>query len=411
MDKSSKYKEYLSLTQYYLTCLIAFFMPLSQKVGPLLIACLVLCWLLNGNVKIYLENLMNKKLSLLFTSLYLLYIIGALYSSNKASAWFDIQAKSSILIFPLIFSTSKIISKENIFKLFLFFYAGIFSAIMIELFNATLIYINTSHVAFFYSELSIFMHPSYFAMYLIFAIASISYYLIEKPVTITGIRKYALLFLIFLFTFAIIILSSKAGIICAVIIELICLFYFVFREKNIIKFLVYGLSVSLLYFITIKYVVQHDFQRIAQAEQTLTENKYTELATAETNRVRIYIWEASLEVIKNNFLLGVGTGDIHESLNEEYEKRGMSGALKKNLNAHNQFIQTFIAIGITGFAVLILSFALPFFQQIKKRKFLIPVFILIVAFNCLFESILELQAGVIFYAFFNSLLLFSEQEL
>ncbi len=411
MNNTSKYKEYLCKAQHYLACMIALCMPLSQKIGPVLIAGLVFCWILNVDLKIYLTNLKTRKISLLFVSLYILYAMGVLYSSNKDAAWFDMQSKLSLLIFPLLFSTSGIISKEKIRQIFLFFYAGAFVAIVIELANALIIYINTSHVAFFYSELSIFMHPSYFAMYLTFAIASMAYYLIDNPIQISPQMKFAFLFLMTFFTFFIVLLSSNAGILCAIITEGICLAYFLFRKKKYQQVVLYAISVILIYFISLKYVVQHDFQRLSQAKETLIENKYANKATPETNRVRIYIWEASIEIIKNNFLFGAGTGDVHMELNEQYKIRGMTGALNKNLNAHNQFIQTFIAIGVTGFCVLALSLALPFFQQIKRRKFLIPVFIFIVAFNFLFESILELQAGVIFYAFFNSLLLFAEQEL
>ena len=411
MASTSKYKAYLPVVQHYLVCLIAFFLSLWREADPILIGCLALCWLCNVNLKTYLENFRSRRSGFLFISLYILYAIGVTYSSNKDAAGFDMQEKLSLLIFPLIFCTSNLIHSKKILEIFLFFYAGAFAAIVIELVNAALIYANTSHIAFFYMEFSIFMHPTYFAMYLVFAIASMAHYLINPPDHLSVKLKYLFLFLIAFFTFAIILLSSKAGIICSVITMGICLLYFLIRKKRFVQFLAYSISMSLIYFITINYVVQHDYQRLEQAKEIFTENKYIDKATPESNRVRTYIWEASLEIIKNNFLFGVGTGDIHESLNEQYKARGMTSALKENLNAHNQFIQTFIAIGITGFGVLFLSLAFPFIQQIKKRRFLIPLFIFIVAFNFLFESILELQAGVLFYAFFNSLLLFSEQEL
>jgi hypothetical protein len=49
-------------------------------------------------------------------------------------------------------------------------------------------------------------------------------------------------------------------------------------------------------------------------------------------------------------------------------------------------------------------FIFPLISAIKKRAVMSMLFLIIVGFNLLFESMLERQAGVVFYAFFNSLL-------
>ncbi len=90
----------------------------------------------------------------------------------------------------------------------------------------------------------------------------------------------------------------------------------------------------------------------------------------------------------------------------EYEKLGMKGALEHKLNAHNEFYQVFISLGLIGFIFLILSLILPLFFAIKTNNGIYILFLVIVILNFLPESMLETQAGVMFYAFFNSLLCF-----
>jgi len=76
------------------------------------------------------------------------------------------------------------------------------------------------------------------------------------------------------------------------------------------------------------------------------------------------------------------------------------------LNAHNQYLQTYIALGIPGALLLILMLVLPGWLAVRRIHFIYFSFLAVFAFNILVESMLEVQAGVIYYAFFNSLFFF-----
>ena len=131
----------------------------------------------------------------------------------------------------------------------------------------------------------------------------------------------------------------------------------------------------------------------------------------ESTISRIFIWEACTDIIQENILAGVGTGDTKDALLEKYLKEEMSGAYEKSLNAHNQFFQTQISIGIIGSLLLLSSIFIPLFHSFRTTgNNLLTLFIIIIIINFLVESMLETQAGVMFYAFFNSLLLFSQEE-
>lgn len=80
--------------------------------------------------------------------------------------------------------------------------------------------------------------------------------------------------------------------------------------------------------------------------------------------------------------------------------------IKHELNAHNQFSDTIIAVGVIGLILLLSFFIYPIFLWIKNKNFDIVFFslLLIIAFNSLFESVLERQMGIMFFVFFYFLL-------
>jgi O-antigen ligase len=137
-----------------------------------------------------------------------------------------------------------------------------------------------------------------------------------------------------------------------------------------------------------------------------TDDKNSEESTAS----RIAVWQAALEIISENFMTGTGTGDVKDALIKKYSEKGMSFAREMKLNAHNQFIQTFAAVGVIGFIILLSSFFFTTLYAWKRKKYFYLIFLLLAFVNFTTESMLETQAGVVFYAFFNSVLLFTEEE-
>ena len=82
----------------------------------------------------------------------------------------------------------------------------------------------------------------------------------------------------------------------------------------------------------------------------------------------------------------------------------MTGALEHKLNAHSQFLQTGIALGIPGLSALVAMLLVPL--SLRRNRFILFISLtVIMTLNFLVESMLEVQAGVIFYAYFSSLLL------
>jgi O-antigen ligase len=125
---------------------------------------------------------------------------------------------------------------------------------------------------------------------------------------------------------------------------------------------------------------------------------------ASSSGERLLIWWYSFEITNDNLLFGVGTGDVRDELLVKYREKQMYNALGLGLNAHNQYLQTTLALGVLGLIALLLCIVLPFIYGVEYRHYLLIIFLILIAFNFLFESMLETQAGVVFYAFFNAYL-------
>ncbi len=120
---------------------------------------------------------------------------------------------------------------------------------------------------------------------------------------------------------------------------------------------------------------------------------------------RIELWKASFSLIRKNLWIGVGTGDIPNAFKRELDEMD-SDLEDTSLRSHNQFLSMTIGFGIPG---LIWFLFVLIYPPVVLKKFSDLRYL---AFFCIFflslinEDTIESQAGVTFYAFWNTLLLF-----
>lgn len=124
---------------------------------------------------------------------------------------------------------------------------------------------------------------------------------------------------------------------------------------------------------------------------------------------RIEYMKNAIRAIKRNFWFGSGTGDVNDEIIYQYNIDKSKLAKQWQFRAHNQIITFFLAFGLTGFLIIILS-VYGFLKSEKPNiDFISFTFLLIVLFSMLNEDTFETQAGVCFYAFFASLFIFGRK--
>jgi hypothetical protein len=117
-------------------------------------------------------------------------------------------------------------------------------------------------------------------------------------------------------------------------------------------------------------------------------------------------WKAGWNIAKNNFVIGVGTGDIQKAFNGEYEASGSPLKTEQDRRrAHNQFLETLATHGVIGLSLLLI---LLFYPVIYSRglHWLYTPFLVICIISMFTEDTLETQMGVSFFAFFNAFFIF-----
>ena len=114
----------------------------------------------------------------------------------------------------------------------------------------------------------------------------------------------------------------------------------------------------------------------------------------------------NFENLPHGIIINGSTGIGKKMLQEQFKKDGYDYMVKKNFNAHNQFLQVLIDHGLIGFLILSFYSFFMIYSSIVKKKFIYTIFLSIIILNFLTESILETQSGVIFFAFFNTILFF-----
>jgi hypothetical protein len=119
--------------------------------------------------------------------------------------------------------------------------------------------------------------------------------------------------------------------------------------------------------------------------------------------MRPFFWKAALYVIKNNFLIGVGTGDVQDEMNKAYQKTNSPLTKKWYKRPHNQFLTITVALGIVGLIVFLINLLWPVFHFRKYLHVLFWPFFYLALSSFILEDTLESQAGLTFFNYFYSL--------
>ena len=385
---------------YNLPLLIAFFLPFGINYAIFILIWSV-CFFAFDDVKAGIERMLGNKWAYVLLAFFLIHALGYFFSVNKSGALNAIEIKLSFLAFPILIGASHY-NELQIKKIVTSFVSGCVLVSIIDIFRAFYLYLFQDFNAFFYTEFSYFMHPSYFAMYLIFAQLII---LLFYPKWLSHLShlniKIGFMSLIFLVT--IFLCSSKMGLITAFL--LLPLTLGIILYNNGYKKTIAGLLLALMIGIAMAYkLFPTPFERIKQAFKVTSSSEAIDKTDAESTAVRILIWKESVKLIEDNFVFGVTAGDANDKLVEAYEREGLEGALRKKLNAHNQFLQTFIGTGIIGFILLLIMTVGSVVYGFIKKNYLLSLFSILMIFNFLVESMLQAQAGFIFFAFFFCIL-------
>jgi O-antigen ligase len=263
-------------------------------------------------------------------------------------------------------------------------YALFFSAIDFE---NTIKYIN-------------FYHHTYFALLLNVAVIMLIW---QKGL----IKNYLYLKIIFASVFLAMIYftNSRTGLFTSLFIVAVFLIrLLVTKRRNKWGFVIVGFcSLAIIFFI-----LKHERVR-AFMKHTRQENMID--IAKQTGNERILLWSIVVKAAQDNWLTGLGTGSSLDYLKKKYRQEDMDYFAEQGLNAHNQFFEIIIDVGIGGVVLLLLLFVVSFFHAIKKKD-MISIMILSSFFiGFMFESMLNRFVGTVAFMLFISLQFINDKYL
>ena len=128
-----------------------------------------------------------------------------------------------------------------------------------------------------------------------------------------------------------------------------------------------------------------------------------------SSNVRNGVYFCDFQIIKENFFMGVGVGDIQDELNNCYSNKiGAKVYTWRDYNSHNQYAFFWISAGFIGFVGFIVFIVNIFIKSIRTVN--IRLFYVICSSSIVFisENVLERSDGVVFFFFFIALLYYNK---
>ncbi len=441
--------------------LLAFAIPFhwlaAQYCEVALLVCAVLKVVFDQKFKFNEQQMKLKWAYIIFAMTWLIYLVGMLYTENQSVGWAQVSKKLGFLIFPMIFLFSdmsymtkqrlKAIGNALVLGCVLFFMMNLVYAVYDVLFNGEIT------ARFFDQELMkwYYVHHSYLSMYaslgLMFCFMGI-FGDVNRKAKIINIIAYLVLVVF------IILVRSRAGLIWMVLTFVLQWIWltFLMKKKKI------GLIMGGVFVLGVAGACVAFPQSVERITETISN-----ITSEHSSDHRLIQFKGYQSVLKENWAFGVGTGDrtaetmasyhrykanldakfgpemvavidevidnqwyepddnMRKDLMEEAEKHGVDPeivskylveyqfirfAIDNEINAHDMFFETMISVGVIGLLLLLAYFIIPLVLWIKTKRFdmLYCSFLLMIGFNALFESIFEVQLGIIFFCFFNSLL-------
>ena len=344
----------------------------------------------------------NNVVLLFFISYFLVEIIGMFYTKNLYFGIKDIESKLLFLIGSLIIIAIKF-SENQILKFLKFYVIGI-NLSLIYLMGMCFINYRETLIIPKYIDFSILMHPTYFSFCLLIA----GIIILEFHNKIVNNSFFKIVLLIFI-SIGIILTDSKAGLICYFITLIFFSVKYILKLKLKVKIIVFCLSIFASLFLVNQLSKSRFTELFSQLQTTNKFNNYT--GSYNSTEIRIIIWRSAKNVIKENLIMGTGTGDIKDELIKQFKKTNFINGIEKEYNFHNQFLQIIGTFGIILGFPLILIYLKMFYNLIKEKKMFFSFLTLMFIINFLFESFLETKAGIETFVIFNTIYFSTNKEI
>ncbi|WP_157351970.1 O-antigen ligase family protein [Aliarcobacter butzleri] len=363
----------ITLLMNHLLLVYAFLIPISNKAKTSVFFCILLLFLYRRNFIDYFKIAFKNELLKYFILLYLVFLLGMSYTNDMDAAYIFMN-KAKVLIYPLIF-LSFLDMRFSFRILNAFIFGVLFSEIV-----SYLIHFQIIPPKLFIGEYKVYQtvytDPAPFLNHIKHNIAlAIVISVLIYRLLVNDIKNIYLKILSFIFiTTAFInmsLIGGRTGYI--VLFLLIFLVVFLVYRQKIKKVFFISLSIILIMFMYMYNFSEQFDKRVEDAKNDI-KSMINEKNYNTSIGLRIIASYYTFEVIKDNYLVGVGTGDVMQEIGK-LSKDKDSYIIKRVKSPHNIYLQVLAQVGIIGFFIMMLMFykILTYKTLDKKRDDIIKI--------------------------------------
>ncbi|CAC9526463.1 hypothetical protein BHECKSOX_1289 [Bathymodiolus heckerae thiotrophic gill symbiont] len=379
----------------YLLILLAFILPLTVAGGNILMGLIVVIWLLSGNYSRKFNQIKGNKLAVASLVFFAVHVLGLLWTSDMTWGLHIVRKMQDFFIFlPILLTITK---KENI----KYYISAFLLAITI---TEVLSYLVWFEVVPAFKSATV-INPTPFMSHISYnPILAFSIYLVSHEVifnkALSKVKTYTYGFFVITMTFNMFITGGRAGqVMYFAMLSILIFQYFDAQKKKAL--------VAVLILIPGIFFSAYQMSNIFHERVDLAIKNIVNYSDKESSSgLRITFALNSWEVIKENPIIGVGTGDFPD----EYRKINMSKTpkLPNTNNPHNMYTLILVQLGLLG----LVSMFYLFYTQIRlalsnKSKFLrdvglvLPMLFLVIMWS---DSYLLGHYMTFLFVFFSSFL-------
>ncbi|MCX2741548.1 O-antigen ligase family protein [Pontibacter anaerobius] len=355
----------------------------SLSVG--ILAIFIILWLFSSPLKEKVNILLAHKAVLLLPALFLLFTVSLLYSKHNGLPY--LEKELLLLVLPIVIGSIHLSTGElkGILRVYtiaclLFTIVSFFEAY--QFYNLPTEHFSIEHLP---HQLSDRIHTPYLSLLLV--LGNLSILLINND------RKHFYktdLLLCLYFSVFLLILSSRTALFSNFILLVAYLYFKLAKQKKI------GLYITFL--VILVAAIGLSFKYYAHFQDRFTAIVSSGYGVSE----RITIYRASLSIIQEHPLTGVGIGDIQAELDRVYLSWGLPEHFLL-FNPHNQYLHVTMAVGIVGLLLLLYLMLHPVFIAVRASKPMHVAFYLLFLIVFLTEVVLSRYWGVASFAFFYTI--------
>jgi O-antigen ligase len=393
---------------YYHLLLLMASLPFDMFYSHIILASYCLHTLIHLN-KNAVKPLFNLR-TIALQSVFLVTGLSTIYAVNKPEAFNEWGKQLTIFIFPLLFCLNPFEIKKYRPQLLMAF-ALVCTATIIYLYIDAFITIKhyklplatifsgafTNHN---FAE-PIDIHATFFSMQILLSLVYlVSIFINERRLY----RKLLYLICCAILAAGIIQLSSKAIFISLVFIINVAVPWFLLKGPARVRFIMAAASFSAVVIGGILSSAVFKERFVTELKLDMTKPKADEIADSRLAR-----WGVTAGYIEKKMLIGYGAGSEIGLLQDGFYSNKLYDSYLKGLNTHSEYLSITLKSGIIGLLIYLATLSFGFVISLRQKDILFFTFLTLLSVVSISENLLDVDKGIIFYAFFFTFFMFCNE--